>query len=127
LGSVVQSHDFPHKVIARRRRVTTPRNITLRSPVPIAHIRAHRIAVVIVRLHFAMMLQTPGRILRLIMNDPHLEGTIDGASLPLAFVVCDLAGVFRGACLRTFIATDSAGGAIFGQSVASFCGPGLAV
>lgn len=62
------------------------------------------------------------------MDDPHLERTaaLDSAGLPFAFVVCDLAGVFHGSCARAYVAAEAAGGAVFGQSVASLCGPGVA-
>lgn len=84
----------------------------------------------VVRLHIAMILQTP-RIprVRLLVDDPHFEGTaaLDGASLPLAFVIRELASVFHGARSRAYVRAESAGGAVLGQSIASFCGPGLAV
>lgn len=75
-----------------------------------------------------MILQPPGRILTLVMNDPHLEGTaaLDGAGLALAFVVCELAGVFHPACSCADVKAESTSGAVFGQAVAAFCGPGLA-
>lgn len=62
------------------------------------------------------------------MNDPHLErtATLDSASLPLSFVICDLARVFHGSCSRADVAAEAAGGAVFGQSVASLCSPGVA-
>ena len=98
------------------------------APVSITYVRDYRVAIVIVRLHLAMILQTPGVILRLVVDDPHFEGTaaLDRASLSFAFVVCDLAGVFHGACSRAYVAAEAAGGAVFGQSVASLCGPGVA-
>jgi len=84
----------------------------------------------IVRLHVAVILQTPPFLFqrRLVVDDPHLERTaaLDGAGLPLAFVVCDLARVFHGSCPRADVAAEAAGGAVFGQSVASLCGPGVA-
>jgi hypothetical protein len=84
---------------------------------------------VIMRLHFAMILQPPRRILTRVMDNPHLKGTtaLDGAGLPLALMVCELAGVFHPACSCADVKTESAGGAVFGQSVASFCGPGFAI
>ena len=62
------------------------------------------------------------------MHDPHLErtATLDSAGLPFAFVVCDLARVFHGSCPRAYIAAETTGGAVFCQSVASLCGPGVA-
>lgn len=125
MGSIIQSHDFPHEIITRRRRATTPRSIALRASIPIPYIRAHRIAILIVRLHFAMILQPPGRILTRVMDNPHLEGTtaLDGAGLPLALMVCELAGVFHPACSCADVQAESAGGAVLSQSVAAFCGP----
>lgn len=129
LRLVIQSHNFLHETITRRRRATTPRNITLRFPISIPYTRADRITIVIVRLHFATILQSPGRILRRIMDDPYFERTaaLDGASLALAFVVCELAGVFHPACSCADVKAESAGGAVFGKSAAAFCGPGFAV
>ena len=100
------------------------------SPILITYARDYRIAIMIVRLHIAMVFQTPPipRV-RLLVDDPHFEGTaaLDGASLPLAFVIRELASVFHGARSRAYVRAESAGGAVLGQSIASFCGPGLAV
>lgn len=77
-----------------------------------------------------MILQTPPiPIVRHLVDDPHFEGTaaLDRASLSLAFVICELASVFHGARSRAYVRAESAGGAVLAQSVASFCGPGLAV
>lgn len=84
----------------------------------------------IMRLHVAVILQMPPLLFqrRLVVHDPHLEGTatLDSAGLSFTFVICDLARVFHGSCPRAYVAAEAAGGAVFGQSVASLCGPGVA-